>query len=106
MTNRLDRVATETLGALHRDTIADSGVVRAILERAIEVKSVLHAGIDQRNDPRVTTIICLDGNSMLLSAVSMGKTGRGSYSLISNSTTCNTSLRASPLLKKREKHCV
>jgi len=71
MLKRLDRVASETLSALHREAITDPTEVRAILERAAQIGSLLDAGIDRRNDPRRATVISVDSDSMLLLASSM-----------------------------------
>ncbi len=68
---RLDRIASETLGALHRDAISSPAEVRAILERAAEQGSVLHAGMNRRNEVRRATIVRVDPNSMLLSAINI-----------------------------------
>ena len=40
---RADRVASETLGALHRDSISDPSEVRAIFQRAIKERGILYA---------------------------------------------------------------
>jgi ubiquinone/menaquinone biosynthesis C-methylase UbiE/pimeloyl-ACP methyl ester carboxylesterase len=66
MMRRLDRVASETLSALHRQSIEDPKVVRATLERAAACSAVLQAGIDRRNEPRSATIIRLEGDALLL----------------------------------------
>jgi ubiquinone/menaquinone biosynthesis C-methylase UbiE len=70
MLTRLDRVASETLSALHRETISDPSQVREILESAARLNSLLSAGIDRRNDPRLAAIIRVDAETMLLSVVS------------------------------------
>jgi ubiquinone/menaquinone biosynthesis C-methylase UbiE/pimeloyl-ACP methyl ester carboxylesterase len=70
MLKRLDRVASETLSALHREAISDRDQVRAILESAARLNTQLSAGIDRRNEARVASIRQLDADSMLLSMVS------------------------------------
>src|SRR5262245_37288525 len=72
MLTRLDRIATDSLSALHREKISNPVEVLAVLERAARLGSVLDAGIDRRNEPRRATIISIGADSMLLSASGFG----------------------------------
>ncbi len=65
-TKRLDRIASETFGALHRDSISNPTEVRAILERAAQEGSVLNAGID-----RTARILHVDLNALLLAVTNI-----------------------------------
>jgi len=71
MLKRLDRVASETLGALHRDVIGDHVEIRAILDRAARRASILSAGINRRNDARRATIIRIEDEHLLLSTANI-----------------------------------
>src|SRR5262245_59131951 len=66
MVTRSDRVASETLGALHRDSLSNPSRVRAIFQRADEERGVLHAGINRRNQPRTAEVIQVDSAELLL----------------------------------------
>src|SRR5262245_9401809 len=70
MLKRLDRVASETLSALHRETIVDPVTVRAILHAAARQSILLSAGIDRRNEARLAAISRIDADGMLLSVAS------------------------------------
>jgi SAM-dependent methyltransferase/pimeloyl-ACP methyl ester carboxylesterase len=73
MLKRLDRVASETLGALHREAISDRSEVLAILQRAAERSSVLLAGIDRRNNSRRATIVRIAPDALILSVTNIGE---------------------------------
>src|SRR5262249_41062574 len=61
-----NRVASETLGALHRDVISSPAEVRRILGQAAERGSVLRVGLNRLNAAEIATIAEIGAVEMIL----------------------------------------
>ena len=61
MPNGLARLAPESLGALNREPLGARREVRAMVARLRGERTVLHSGINQRNEPRTARVVaCSD----------------------------------------------
>ena len=67
----LDRAASESLGALHREAISAPGEIRAILRQASSLGTILRAGVNRRVEARTAMISRIDADSMLLDAANI-----------------------------------
>ena len=68
----LSRVASETLGALHREAITNTTEIYAILRRAADEGSVLEAGINRWSEPRAARIVRVESDAILLAVGNIG----------------------------------
>ena len=73
---RLDRVASETLSALHREPISVPAQVLEILRQTSKARCILSAGINRRNEASTAMILAVDGAYLLLATSNIAPSDR------------------------------
>lgn len=77
MLKRVDRVAEQALGSLHRSSIEDPRAVRSLLERVAGQRVWLTSGVGPSNERRLAQIDALDSSSMALRVENFAGTTNG-----------------------------